>query len=275
MINTSIVLFNNPENEIENLINLISKSEHVLNIFLIDNSSKNILSKFRNYKKVKYFYNSENIGFGAAHNIAFEKSILQNIDYHLIINPDIGFETNIITSLIDFLDNQKDIGVLMPKVIYPNGEIQRLAKLIPSPLQYFARRFIPIKWLKKIINNRYELKDYDYSYILDVPFLSGCFLIFRVHVLKEIGGFDNKIFLYFEDNDICRKILNKGYRSVIFPFVSVVHDHTPKSFLNFKNLRIYFKSGIYYFNKWGWFFDKSREIYNNKTLSKINEYRKV
>lgn len=275
MINTSIVLFNNPENEIENLINLISKSEHVLNIFLIDNSSKNILSKFRNYNKVKYFYNSENIGFGAAHNIAFEKSILQNIDYHLIINPDIEFETNIITSLIDFLDNQKDIGVLMPKVIYPNGEIQRLAKLIPSPLQYFARRFIPIKWLKKIINNRYELKDYDYSYILDVPFLSGCFLIFRVHVLKEIGGFDNKIFLYFEDNDICRKILNKGYRSVIFPFVSVVHDHTPKSFLNFKNLRIYFKSGIYYFNKWGWFFDKSREIYNNKTLSKINEYRKV
>jgi GT2 family glycosyltransferase len=275
MINTSIVLFNNPENEIENLINLISKSEHVLNIFLIDNSSKNILSKFRNYNKVKYFYNSENIGFGAAHNIAFEKSILQNIDYHLIINPDIEFETNIITSLIDFLDNQKDIGVLMPKVIYPNGEIQRLAKLIPSPLQYFARRFIPIKWLKKIINNRYELKDYDYSYILDVPFLSGCFLIFRVHVLKEIGGFDNKIFLYFEDNDICRKILNKGYRSVIFPFVSVVHDHTPKSFLYFKNLRIYFKSGIYYFNKWGWFFDKSREIYNNKTLSKINEYRKV
>lgn len=275
MINTSIVLFNNPENEIENLINLISKSEHVLNIFLIDNSSKNILSKFRNYNKVKYFYNSENIGFGAAHNIAFEKSILQNIDYHLIINPDIEFETNIITSLIDFLDNQKDIGVLMPKVIYPNGEIQRLAKLIPSPLQYFARRFIPIKWLKKIINNRYELKDYDYSYILDVPFLSGCFLIFRVHVLKEIGGFDNKIFLYFEDNDICRKILNKGYRSVIFPFVSVVHDHTPKSFLNFKNLRIYFKSGIYYFNKWGWFFDKSREMYNNKTLSKINEYRKV
>jgi GT2 family glycosyltransferase len=275
MINASIVLYNNPENEIEKLINIISKSPLILNIFLIDNSINKNLSIFKDYKKVNYVHNSKNIGFGAAHNIAFNKSIKQEIDYHLIINPDIEFDVIILSQILDYMNCNSDIAVLMPKIVYPNGNIQRIAKLIPSPIQYFARRFIPFKWLKEKINNEYEIINYDYSYSLDVPFLSGCFLIFRVNVLKKIGGFDEKIFLYFEDNDICRKILKEGYRAVVYPFVSVIHDHTPKSFFNLKNIKIYFKSGIYYFNKWGWFLDEKRCFYNNNTKNKINEYRKI
>jgi GT2 family glycosyltransferase len=86
-----------------------------------------------------------------------------------------------------------------------------------------------------------------------------------------MGGFDENIFLYFEDNDLCRKILKEGYRTVVNPFVSVVHDHNPKSFFNIKNIMIYFKSGIYYFNKWGWIFDKDRIIENRKTMKLIKK----
>ena len=272
-VNTSIVLYNISNYELKKLLScfqftIVSKT------ILIDNSS-NILSNLIKSPNIDYIYNNSNLGFGKAHNIAFKKSIEENAKYHIIINPDIEFKEDIIQEIIKYMDENQDIGVVMPQILYPDGTIQRLAKLIPSPIEYFVRRFIPFKWFKSKINNLYELFDYDYSYPLDVPFLSGCFLVFRVDVLKKIGGFDENIFLYFEDNDICRKIIKAGYRTVVYPFVSVVHDHTPKSFFNLKNIKIYFKSGIYYFNKWGWFFDKDRSIENKKTLNLIANGKKL
>ncbi len=268
-VNTSIVLYNISNHELKKLLScfqftIVSKT------ILIDNSS-NILSNLIKSPNIDYIYNDSNLGFGKAHNIAFKKSIEENAKYHIIINPDIEFKEDIIQEIIKYMDENPDIGVVMPQILYPDGRIQRLAKLIPSPLEYFARRFIPFNWIKNRINNRYELLNYNYTFPLDAPFLSGCFLVLRVDVLKKIGGFDENIFLYFEDNDICRKILIEGYRTVVYPFVSVVHDHTPKSFFNIKNIMIYFKSGIYYFNKWGWIFDKDRIIENRKTMKLIKK----
>jgi hypothetical protein len=92
-------------------------------------------------------------------------------------------------------------------------------------------------------------------------------------VIEQIKGFDERIFLYFEDNDICRKILNEGARTTVYPFVQVTHDHIVKSFFNLKNIMIYFKSGVYYFNKWGWIFDKDRGIQNRKVLRLIRSHQ--
>lgn len=270
IINCSIVVYKNTKEQIKEVIDCCLKYSN-LRIILIDNSPTNSLKECSLHPNIRYIHNPLNPGFGAAHNIAFKYSIDENVKYHIIINPDIYFDRNVIENLVNYSEKNHNIGALMPKIVYPNGRIQRLAKLIPNPLQYFARRFIPIRWIKNKINSQYELIDFDYSYPLDAPFLSGCFLIFRVDVLKEINGFDENIFLYFEDNDICRKILKSGYRTVVFPFVSVIHDHTPKTFFNLNNLKIYFKSGIYYFNKWGWFFDKERLLHNANTLLQIQE----
>jgi GT2 family glycosyltransferase len=266
MIGLSIVCYNNEIQFIQQVISCIYSVKIDFKLYLEDNSSSKKLNELSDIYQLEYSHNKTNIGFGAAHNNAFRKSIKDKKKYHVIINPDIFFDENVVEKLVDFMENNPNVGAVMPKVVYPDGRIQRLAKLIPSPLEYFARRFIPFNWIKNRINNRYELINYDYTY---APFLSGCFLVLRVDVLKKIGGFDENIFLYFEDNDICRKILKEGYRTVVNPFVSVVHDHTPKSFFNIKNIMIYFKSGIYYFNKWGWVFDRQRLISNKKTLAQI------
>jgi hypothetical protein len=270
----SIVCYKSNKDQLKKAINSFLKADLNLKLILVDNSPSDELKDILEDKRVEYIFNPSNPGFGTAHNIAFEKSFEEGAKYHIIINPDIEFKGDIIQEIIKYMDENPDIGVVMPKIIYPDGRIQRLAKLIPRPIEYFVRRFIPFKWLKSKINNRYELFDYDYSYPLDVPFLSGCFLVFRVDILEMIGGFDENIFLYFEDNDICRKILKAGYRTVVYPFVSVVHDHTPKSFFNIRNIKIYFNSGIYYFNKWGWVYDRDRKKSNNYTLTTIYNHIK-
>ena len=157
----------------------------------------------------------------------------------------------------------------MPKVLYPDGRIQFLAKLLPTPLNFIVRRFIPITALKKIIDYNFELRMSGYNKIFDAPFLSGCFLFFRTSALEQIGGFDERIFMYTEDIDICRRIINTGYRSMFYSEVQVYHDHQKKSFFNFKNVKVYLKSAIYYFNKWGWFWDLNRMKINKDTLNKL------
>ncbi len=122
MLNTSIVLYKTPISEIKFLIKTLKKSNIISEIFLIDNSPTPT-PEYENLG-VNYIFARINIGYGAAHNIAIRKSIEQNIPYHLVINPDITFEPEILETIIEFMNNNSTIGHLMPKVDYPNGEIQ-------------------------------------------------------------------------------------------------------------------------------------------------------
>lgn len=76
-------------------------------------------------------------------------------------------------------------------VLYPNGE-QPLCKLLPSSLDLFARRFIPIKSYVEKINTRYELSFFNYNEIVEIPFLSGCFMFLRTNILESMVGFSIK-----------------------------------------------------------------------------------
>jgi hypothetical protein len=157
----------------------------------------------------------------------------------------------------------------MPKIIYPNNSIQYVAKLLPTPIDFFVRRLLPIKSLKNKINKRFELRDSNYNKIIEAPFLSGCYLFIKTEALKKAGFFDENYFMYCEDIDLCRNIINVGYKSVFYPKVNVTHAHEIKSFKSKTNLKIYTKSMLYYFNKWGWLFDGQRSEINKKTLNQF------
>jgi GT2 family glycosyltransferase len=155
----------------------------------------------------------------------------------------------------------------MPKVYYPDGEIQYLCKLLPTPFDLIFRRFLPNSWTKKQ-TEKFELRNSGYNKILDVPYLSGCFMLLRTDALKEVGLFDERFFMYPEDIDLTRRI-NRKFRTVFYPEVSIVHHHARSSYLNLKMLWIHTTNMIRYFNKWGWFFDRERKIINKKTLNQF------
>ncbi len=263
MFNVSIVLFNHTVAEIEVLVQLFRQSELTNELYLIDNSPCFNLD-FSKLPATYIFNNGNNIGYGAAHNIAIRKTIEQNIPYHLVINPDISFIPDILSEIVDFMDKNTEIGHLMPKVFYPDGQIQYLCKLLPTPFDLIFRRFLPSGWTRKR-RDFFEMRWSGYDKIMDVPYLSGCFMFFRTEALKEVGLFDERFFMYPEDIDLTRR-MHRKFRTVFYPFVNIVHNHTQSSYFNLKMLGIHIVNMIRYFNKWGWIFDKERRQINRKIL---------
>lgn len=267
----TIVLYKNDEKILLNAINSFLNTSLDVRLYLVDNSPTDVLKKIvGDNSRIEYSHHPNNPGFGSSHNYAIRKAIPLS-KYHLVLNPDIYFSEGVLESLLDQLEKNNKIGVIMPKVLYPDGTIQYLAKLLPTPLDFFIRRFLPFKKWKEKMAYRFELRASNYTETMDVPFLSGCFLIFRTNVLNDINGFDEGIFMYTEDIDICRRIINRNYRSVFYPEVHIYHDHEIKSFLNGRTFIIYLKSAVYYFNKWGWIFDGERKRINRETLLQMRE----
>jgi len=235
-------------------------------IYMIDNALDNSLGEFIQglSEKIIYVQGHGNIGYGAAHNIAIQKSIESGAKYHIVLNPDIKFTKGTIEKLLLFMDGQPNVGLVMPKIIYPNGDIQYLCKLLPTPAVLFFRRFFPFGMKK--LSEKYELHNLDCSNIyFDIPSLSGCFMSLRVDVLKKTGGFDERFFMYMEDIDLCRRVHDVA-QTAFFPFVTVIHYYRRGSYKNFKLLMYHIFSAFKYFNKWGWFFDKERVKRNNIML---------
>ena len=275
-LSASIVLYNTKIDELKRVIDSYFAYTGEKQLFLVDNSPtdslKEIVKIYPN-NDIYYIFNNVNMGYGKAHNIAIKKSIEQNLPYHIILNPDIIIEKNTLEKLTNYMEQHPEVGNMMPKIIYPDGELQYLCKLLPSPIDLIFRRFIPIKNWKEAINKRYELHSFGYDQIMNIPNLSGCFMFLRTEVLKQVGLFDENIFMYLEDIDLNRRIHSK-YKTIYYPDAIVIHEHQKESYKNRKLLKAHIKSAIYYFNKYGWFFDKERTSINKNIINIVTNKEK-
>jgi len=267
LITGSIVTYNNSFEDLKKVIDSFLSSEGKIKLYISDNSPNDKIRELCTDDRIEYIYNGENLGFGKAHNIAIKKSIKDSSEYHVVLNPDIYFDgEKVISYLKKYMDENLEVGLSMPLVKYPNGEIQYLCKQLPTPFNLFARRFLPNwAWVRRF-DERYEMRKTEYSRIMDVPYLSGCFMFLRVRSLKEVGLFDENIFMYLEDTDLTRRIHEK-YRTVMNPGVEIFHKWEKGSYKNKKLMMYNVKAAIYYFNKYGWFFDKERSDINSKMQS--------
>jgi GT2 family glycosyltransferase len=272
IIVASIVLYNNPRKDVEECLRSLYLTS-VSKIIIIDNSP---IDTFRNIlesrEKIEYFHNPANTGYGAGHNIGILRSQEISSDYHLIINADISFKKNILIDILDYMNENKNVGAIMPKVYYPSGQTQQLCKFIPTPFDLFARRFLP-KFLRNYNEKKFKMMSYDKNQILAVPYLSGCFMFVRSKVFREIGLFDEQFFMYPEDIDISRRIFN-CFDTIYFPRVSIIHNHEQASKQSLGMLLVHIVNMVKYFNKWGWIYDYDRKI-KNQTIKVKNQGKKL
>ncbi|GAB4114336.1 MAG: glycosyltransferase family 2 protein [Candidatus Caldatribacteriota bacterium] len=252
-VSISIVTYNN-DKIIKKCIDSIFNSTGNLDleIIIVDNNSSdntvNVIKK--DFKNVRLIRNNRNIGFGAAHNIAIK---LGRGKYHLVLNPDIIFTENSIEKLVNFMEANPEVGLVSPKIVYPDGKIQYLCKRLPCLFDLGVRRFMP-EFMQSLFKNRidyFEMKDTGYNKIMDVLYLSGAFMFFRKSILDKVGGFDEDYFMYFEDADITRKVAEIS-KTVFYPYTSVIHLWQRDSHKDIKLFFISLVSTAKYFNKWGW-----------------------
>lgn len=274
-LTATIVTFKHRYIDLQNTIDSFLKINLNIRLFIVDNSPQPFLAdeiKVLGDSRIEYIFSNKNNGFGAGHNIVL-KQIEKLGKYHIVLNPDIFWEDGEIEKLFRFMDENENCGLSMPKVLYPNGSIQFLAKLLPTPRDWVFRRFLSFLPSTKSRDEVFELRFTEYDKVMNVPYLSGCFMFLRRTVIKEIGLFDEGIFMYGEDTDLTRRI-HKKYQTLYLPFVTITHEFQKASHKNFKLLWIHIKAAVYYFNKWGWFFDKEREAINKNTLLNLGYYEK-
>ncbi len=263
MLNISIVLYNpNWEQEVLPLVEELLQVKNLRKIYLLDNSEGREIHPKTEIKdpKLRYMHMPSNLGYGKAHNVALRESAYYKTDFHLVLNSDIRVKAEDIDAMHDFMLQNPTVGQLMPKVLNPDGSQQYLAKRLPTPLDVFGRRFLPAAWMAKR-NARYELRDLDLTHPVNAPYLSGCFMFLRTKAAVEAGLFDERYFMYPEDIDLTRSI-HRNYLTLYYPAWTIVHAHARDSYKNKHMLQIHIQNMCRYFNKYGWFFDRERRLFN-------------
>jgi GT2 family glycosyltransferase len=269
MTTASIVTYKTDREELTTVLRCLCDSP-VERIYIVDNSPDDGLGNLVAFHpSVEYLWGHGNIGYGAAHNIAVKKAVDARAKYHIVLNADIRFERGTVERLVEYMEAHSDAGQVMPKVMYPNGDLQYLCKMIPTPLDLVLKRFFPERLSGKTVH-KFQLGFTHYDKEMNVPFLSGCFMFLRVSALNDVGLFDERFFMYGEDIDLSRRMHEK-YRTMFFPGASIIHAHAAESRTSAKMLKIHIVNIIRYFNKWGWFYDPKRRMYNKLLISRLRE----
>lgn len=217
-------------------------------LYVVDNNSTDGTPDFirERFPQVTVIDSKTNSGFGAGHNKVIP---FINSKYHVVINPDIILKDDVITELSQYADSDEQIGLLSPQILFEDGRIQQLGKRNPTV------RYLGDHWFHKGDEPSKTMIEYC---MLDMPKdkpfeitnATGCFMFFRTSVFKQLGGFDERFFMYLEDCDIARRVSEK-YKALHYPMANVYHLWERESKRNKKLLMIHIKSILTYFAKWG------------------------
>lgn len=198
-----------------------------------------------------YVATPENNGFGAGNNTGLAGT---RADFVLLLNPDVELAVDAISSALTHLDYDTACGAVTPIATSPDGTPQFLVKRDPAVLALALRGFAQ-GWLKARFVG--YLSRYDYSDLAyDAPIqgcmvVSGCCLLLRGDVWREVDGFDTGFFMYFEDFDLSQRIA-KISRIDRVPGCRIVHAGGNASRKGLKHIGMFVCSAARYFRKHGW-----------------------
>ena len=196
-----------------------------------------------------------NIGYGAANNLAVASLPLH--DFVLILNPDVSLDDNAIAAGIGYLHRHADAVMVSPVATDEHGAPLYLAYRYPSVavlgLRGFASTFV--KTFFESLLARYEFRsqgDPAFDGALEnLELISGCFMLTRGSTFRELGGFDENFFLYFEDFDLALRTSRLG-NMVRLPACRITHAGGGASRKGFGHIRLFCRSALRFFNKHGW-----------------------
>lgn len=172
-------------------------------------------------------------GFGANHNAAFRQA---RGDYFCVLNPDIRLTENPFPALVALAD-QPGAGVMAPRIVNSSGQREDSTRSFPTPFEL----------LRKAFGGKSAIYGGGGS-VLEPDWIAGMFMLFPRSVFEEMGGFDERYFLYYEDVDLCARLALKGYKRLVCTDVQAVHDARRTSRRNLRYALMHMKSIFRFFS---------------------------
>jgi GT2 family glycosyltransferase len=267
----SIVLYKTDPAEVAHSIRQFLQVPLKTHLCVIDNSPAPVQLPTCDAARVSYHFANSNLGYGRAHNFALRAS-KDRARYNLVMNTDITYEPGAVTRLVDFMDANPRAGLTGPKVLYPDGALQHVCRLLPTPANMFLRRFLPSAQLTQRADEHYELRWWDHASVANIPYFQGSFMMLRTQLCAAIGGFDERFFLYGEDIDLTRRI-HQVAETLYVPDVRITHQYRRYSNRSVRGTWYGIQNNVRYFNKWGWFFDPDRRTINEQVIAALRSPR--
>jgi GT2 family glycosyltransferase len=200
------------------------------------------------YPWAKFIFNEENIGFAKANNQALKLCQGKKV---LLLNPDTCFVGPGLSELLSITDQPK-VGMVACKLLNADLSTQLSCFYYPLPVRVFATSL----FLHKILSEKYRRKIVfvpgDLEHTQNPDWVLGAFMLVTREVLEHLGGFDESIFMYGEDMELCFRVRLLGLRIVYIPDFAVIHYggcSGRKAWTNAKREILVYKAIFYFYRK--------------------------
>lgn len=229
LVFVSILNYNGKDNTVDCLKSLekISKENFDLKVIVIDNASKEEfeLPVFPNLD-LEVIRNNKNLGFSGGHNVGIKYAMSKRADYILILNNDTVVDKNLISELIK--GSKENAEIVAPKIyFYPGLEFHkdRYKKEEKGKVFWYAGGIMD--W-KNVIGHHRGVDEVDsgqYDKVQSTDFASGCCMMVKKEVFEKVGKFDERYFLYYEDNDLSQRAKRSDFRILYNPKAILWHKN--------------------------------------------------
>ena len=277
MKRTAVITINyNSGTETKKYIDQIKEYKIIDKIIIVDNASTDnslqILEQLRN-DKIVIIKSLENLGYAKANNLAI-KALGDEFKYIIISNSDISIEENSIKKCIKFLENNSEVAIAAPR-IFVNGKQDKMSTWkertffldIINSLGFLQLLFYPLH-----IKSRYTNKNFVQK-TTEVQCVSGAFFVAKYEILKKVNFFDPNTFLFYEEDILCKKIRDLGYKICTVNTEKCIHYKSKiidRTFNEFAKKDIFNESRKYYHNK----YNKIKK-WKLKLFDILNLFRKI
>lgn len=254
-----IVHYNTPKLLRQTLKGIFAHPSNVsFEVIVVDNNPRmRVQDMIRaEFPQVQVLVSEKNLGFGGGMNWAMKHA---GGRFFFVFNPDVTMTEPVLETLVAFMEKHPDVGMVAPRLLNPDKTIQSNCYRFVGPEMVLYRR-IPFMTMFPFVKRAvdwYLMKDWDHADVRDVDYVLGAAMFVRREAYEAVGGFDPAFFIYYEDQDWCRRFWKAGWRVVYNPAVELIHYHRRETaeggfFAQLTNPLTHkqMKSAIYYYKKY-------------------------
>lgn len=207
----------------KNLQSVVDTEYEDFEIIVVDNASVDGSIEYlkKNFSTVKIVESKENLGFGRGNNLGVKE--YPNFDAYLFLNNDVSVPKDWLGKLVVTLQEKNDAGAVGPKILYSKEKLGNNSRVINSAGIIVDKHFMPY--------DRYDKEEdtQKYNVVEEVDAIMGGAFLIKRDVFEKTGGFNPKMFLYYEDIDLSLRIRDLGYKIYYNGNAEVYHDHMASS----------------------------------------------